>query len=44
MIGVNLVATKNNIVVTLYLDDEERDSEQLASYGELHGDGASSLH
>jgi hypothetical protein len=44
MIGVNLVTTKNNTVVILHLDDEECDSEQLASYGELHGDGASSLH
>jgi hypothetical protein len=44
MIGMNLIAAKSNIIVTLHLDDEECGSERLAHNGELHGDDASSLH
>jgi hypothetical protein len=44
MIDVNLIVTKSNTIVTLHLNDEERGSERLAPYGELHGDDASSLH
>jgi hypothetical protein len=44
MIGMNLIAVKNNTIFTLYLDSEECGSERLASYGELHGDDISSLH
>jgi hypothetical protein len=44
MIGMNLIMTQNNTIVTLNLNDEERGSERLASYGELQGDDASSLH
>jgi hypothetical protein len=35
---------KNNTIVTLHLDDEECGSEQLAPYGELHGDDTLGLH
>jgi hypothetical protein len=38
MIGVNPITDKNNTIVTLHLNDKERGSERLASYGELHGD------
>jgi hypothetical protein len=41
---MNPIAAKNNIVVTLHLDDEERGSERLAPYGELHGDDTPGLH
>jgi hypothetical protein len=44
MIGVNPIAAKNNTIVTLHLDDEERSCERLAPYGKRHGDDASSLH
>jgi hypothetical protein len=44
MIGVNPIVTQNNSVVTLHLDDEERDSERLSPYGELHQDDTSCLH
>jgi hypothetical protein len=44
MIGVNPIVTKNNTIVTLHLDDEERGSERLPPYGELHGDDASGFH
>jgi hypothetical protein len=44
MIGVNPIATKNNTIVTLHLDDEECGSKRLASNSELHGDDTSSLH
>jgi hypothetical protein len=44
VVGVNPIATKNNTVVTLHLDDEERGSERLASYGELHGDDTPGFH
>jgi hypothetical protein len=43
-IGVNPIATNNNTIITLHLDDEERNSERLAPYSKLHGDDASSLH
>jgi hypothetical protein len=43
-IGVNLIAAKNNTIVTLHLDDEECSSKRLAPNGELHGDDTSSLH
>jgi hypothetical protein len=36
--------TQNNTIVTLQIDDEERGSELLAPYRELHGDDASRLH
>jgi hypothetical protein len=36
--------TQNNTIVTLHHDDEESGSEQLAAYGELHGDNAFDLH
>jgi hypothetical protein len=32
MIGVNPIAVKNNTIVTLHLDDEERGSERVAPY------------
>jgi hypothetical protein len=44
MIDVNPITVKNNIIVTLHLDNEECGSEQLAPYGELHGDDTPSLH
>jgi hypothetical protein len=44
VVGVNPITTKNNAIVTSHLDDEECDSEQFASHGELHGDDASGLH
>jgi hypothetical protein len=44
MIGVYPIVTKNNTIVTMHLDDEERGSEQLAPYGELHGDDTSGFH
>jgi hypothetical protein len=37
-IGVNSIMAKNNTIVSLHLDDEERSSERLTPYGELHGD------
>jgi hypothetical protein len=43
-IGVNLIAAKNNTIVTLLLDDKECGSKRLAPYSELHGDDTSSLH
>jgi hypothetical protein len=43
-IGVNPITTKNNTIVILHLDDEERSSEQLAPYSKLHGDDASGRH
>jgi hypothetical protein len=43
-IGVNPIATKNNTIVTLHLDDEKCSSKRLAPNGELHGDDTSSLH
>jgi hypothetical protein len=42
-IDVNLITAKNNTIVTLHLNDEECGSEQLAPYGELHGDDASDI-
>jgi hypothetical protein len=44
MIFMNPIAVKNNIIVTLHLDDEECDSKRLALYGELHGDEAIGIH
>jgi hypothetical protein len=44
MIGVNAIMTKNNTIVTLHLDDEERGRERLAPYGELQGDDTPSFH
>jgi hypothetical protein len=44
MIGVNSIAAKNDTIVTLHLDDEERCSERLAPYGELHGDNTLRFH
>jgi hypothetical protein len=41
---VNPVTTKNDTIVTLHIDDEERGSERLAPYGELHGDDTPGLH
>jgi hypothetical protein len=41
---MNPIATKNNTIVTLHLDDEERGSERLAPYGELHGDDTPDFH
>jgi hypothetical protein len=41
---MNPITTKNNTIVTLHLDDEERGSERLALYGEIHGNGTPSLH
>jgi hypothetical protein len=38
MIGVNPIMVKNDVIVTLHLDDEECGSEQLAPYSKLHGD------
>jgi hypothetical protein len=43
-IGMNPIAAKNNTIVTLHLDDEERGSERLAPYGELHGDDTPDFH
>jgi hypothetical protein len=43
-VGVNPITAKNNTVVTLLLDDEERSGKRLAPYGELYGDDISSLH
>jgi hypothetical protein len=43
-IDMNLITVKNDTIVTLHLDDEERGSEQLAPYGDLHGDDTSGLH
>jgi hypothetical protein len=43
-IGMNPIATKNNTIVTLHLDDEECDSKKLALNGELYGDDTSSHH
>jgi hypothetical protein len=43
-IGVNPIVTKNNTIVTLHLDDEERGSERLASYGEVHRDDTPDFH
>jgi hypothetical protein len=43
-IDMNPITIKNNTIVTLHLDDEERGKEQLAPHGELHGDNASSLY
>jgi hypothetical protein len=44
MIDVNLIADKNNTIVTLHLDNEECGSKRLAPNGELYGDDTSSLH
>jgi hypothetical protein len=44
MIDVNLIVANNNTIVTLHLNDEERDSERLAFYSELHGDDALGFH
>jgi hypothetical protein len=44
MIDMNSIVTKNNTIVTLYLDDEKYGSKRFARYGELHRDDASSLH
>jgi hypothetical protein len=44
MIGVNPIATKNNTIVTLHLDNEEHGSEWLAPYGELHGNDTPVFH
>jgi hypothetical protein len=44
MIGVNLIIFKNNTIVILHLDNEERGSKRLASYGELHGDDTLGFH
>jgi hypothetical protein len=44
MIGVNSITAMNNTIVTLHLDDEERGSERLAPYGELHGDDTPGFH
>jgi hypothetical protein len=41
---MNPIAAKNNTIVTLHLDDEECDSERLAPYSELHGDGTPGFH
>jgi hypothetical protein len=43
-IGVNPIVAKNNTIVTLHVDDEERGSERLAPYGELHGDDTPGFH
>jgi hypothetical protein len=43
-IFMNSIVAKNNTIVTLHLDDEERGSERLAPYGEIHGDDTSGLH
>jgi hypothetical protein len=43
-IGMNPIAAKNNIIVTLHFNDEECGSKRLAPNGELHGDDTSSLH
>jgi hypothetical protein len=44
VVGENPIVTKNNAIVTLRIDDEERSSERLAPYGELHGDDTSGFH
>jgi hypothetical protein len=44
MIGMNSITTKNNTIITLHLNNEERGSERLAPYSELYGNDASSLH
>jgi hypothetical protein len=44
MIGVNPIAAKNNIIVTLHLDDKECSSERHAPFGKLHGDDTTGLH
>jgi hypothetical protein len=41
---MNPIVAKNNIVVTLHLDDEERCSGRLPPYGELHGDDTPCFH
>jgi hypothetical protein len=44
VVGMNPIVTKNNAIVTLRIDDEERSSERLAPYGELHGDDTPGFH
>jgi hypothetical protein len=44
VIGVNLMVTKNNTIVTLHFNDKERGSERLSPHDELHGDDTSGLH
>jgi hypothetical protein len=44
VVGMNPIVTKNNAIVTLHIDDEERSSERLAPYGELHGDDTPGFH
>jgi hypothetical protein len=41
---MNSITVKNNTLVTLHLDDEERGSKRLAPYSELHGDDTSGFH
>jgi hypothetical protein len=43
MISLNPIMAKNNTIVTLHLDDEERVCERFAPYGELHGDDTPEL-
>jgi hypothetical protein len=43
-IDVNPIATKNNTIVTLHLNDEECSSKRLARNGKLHGDDTTNLH
>jgi hypothetical protein len=43
-ISVNPIAAKNNIVVTLHLNNEKYGGERHASYGELHGDDTPGLY
>jgi hypothetical protein len=43
-VGMNSITVKNNIVVTLHLNEEECSGERLAPYGELHRDDTLGLH
>jgi hypothetical protein len=43
-IDVNPIVIKNNTIVSLHIDDEECSSEQLAPYGQLHGDDTLGFH
>jgi hypothetical protein len=43
-VDMNPIAAKNNTVITLHLDDEERGGERLAPYSELNADDPPGLH
>jgi hypothetical protein len=43
-IDVNSIMAKNDTIVTLHLNNEERGSERLTPHGELHGDDTLGFH